>query len=159
MKSKIILLSIILAISTTCAIASQYTKFSKSFIKNFKDCDEYEETVTSDFHGETFTTNRKILGWKNGFCKYQEIISTQKEKYKLNCSFSEIQLEELYLAMKDRSDKPEVYNLDVFSEKKDEKTGKVSFVKTGSTSIKGNKAYIIWAKYQNNPYFCTPTKL
>ena len=53
-----------------CASAADnISKFSSKFKKNFKDCDVYEETVLSEFQGSSFTTKRKIHGWKNGFCK------------------------------------------------------------------------------------------
>ena len=152
-------LIIVFATSITCVFAAQYTKFSRSFIKNFKDCDSYEETITSNFQGSNFTTNRKIIGWKNGFCRYQEVISSNDGKYKLNCMFTDVQLDELYNSMRNKSRKTEAYTLDLFSEKTDEKTGKKTYVKSGTTVIKGNKAYIVWAKYQNNPYFCEVTKL
>ncbi len=61
--------------------------------------------------------------------------------------------------MKSRSNEPETYGLETFVEQIDEKTGKSKFVSNGITTIKGNKAYITWAKYQNNPYFCKPEKL
>lgn len=61
--------------------------------------------------------------------------------------------------MKDKSKTPESYELEMFGEQKDPKTGKIKYIKTGTTTIKGNKAYITWAKYQNNPYFCKPQKL
>ena len=160
---KIILFSvslfIALCLGVTCVFAAQYTKFSRQFIKNFKDCDSYEETITTNFQGSNFTTFRKIIGWRNGFCRYQEVISSAEGKYKLNCMFTDVQLDELYNSMKNKSKKTETYNLELFSTKVDEKTGKTDYVKTGSTVIKGNKAYIVWAKYQNNPYFCTPEKL
>ena len=158
---KKISLVIIVALLTmgSCAFAVGYTKFSSKFIKNFKDCDKYEETITSEFEGQTFVTNRQIQGWKNGFCKYQEVIKSPDSTYQLNCSFTDIQVDELYSAMKNRSRDVERYELESFVQQKDPKTGEIKYVSVGSTTIKGNKAYIAWAKYQNNPYFCVPKKL
>jgi hypothetical protein len=141
------------------AFATTYSKFSSKFIKNFKDCDNYEETINSEFEGQTFTTNRKIAGWRNGFCKYEEVIKSQAGNYKLSCSFSDLQLEEIYLAMKSKSKEIEKYDLESFAEQTDSKTGKTKYISLGTSTIKGNKAYIVWAKYQNNPYFCKPQKL
>jgi hypothetical protein len=157
-KFTIIFITAIIA-GMSCVFASEYTKFSRRFINHFKDCDAYEETITSNFEDTTFTTHRKISGWKNGLCRYTEVITSNEGSYKLNCRFAEIQLDDLYLAMKDRSNKPEKYNLDIFQQKVDPKTGETIYVTNGSTVIKGNKAYIVWAKYQNNPYFCRYEKL
>lgn len=154
----LIALAVFISAGLTCVFAATYTKFSSKFIKNFEDCDKYEETVTSEFEGKTFTTNRKLMGWKNGFCKYQETISSSDGKYQLNCSFTNIQVEELYLAMKSRSKEVEKYDLERFAPQTDE-NGKTKYVSMGTQTIKGNKAYIAWAKYQNNPYFCKPQKL
>lgn len=156
---KLFLVISVLLMGITAVMSAQYTKFSKSFIRNFKDCDMYEETDESYFQGQNFKNTRKIFGWKNGFCRYQETFSSSSGTYKINCSFSDVQLDELYSAMKSKSRKVETYNLELFSPQTDDKTGKTNYVKSGSTIIKGNKAYVIWAKYQNNPYFCIPEKL
>lgn len=155
----LLILTIVLSSFFAGAGAAIYTKFSNDFIKNFKDCDNYSETVSSEFEGEKFTTDRTIQGWRNGFCRYQEVIKSSKGAYKLECSFSNIQVDELYSAMKSRSKEPEKYELELFAPQKDEKTGQTKYVSAGTQTIKGNKAYIVWAKYQNNPYFCKPTKI
>ncbi len=159
MKKISLVMIVALLTMGSCAFAVGYTKFSSKFIKNFKDCDKYEETITSEFEGQTFVTNRQIQGWKNGFCKYQEVIKSPDSTYQLNCSFTDIQVDELYSAMKNRSRDVERYELESFVQQKDPKTGEIKYVSVGSTTIKGNKAYIAWAKYQNNPYFCVPKKL
>lgn len=160
-KSFIITLTLLIAIIAgfSVAFAAEYTKFSNKFIRQFEDCDPYEETETSQFEGESFTTQRKIIGWRNGYCKYQETISSKDGKYQLNCSFPSIQVDELYNAMKSKNKEPERFELELFAQQTDEKTGKSKYVVAGTQTIKGNKAYIIWTKYQNNPYFCTPQKL
>ena len=73
-------LVIAFTIGITNVLASEYTKFSSTFIKKFKDCDYYEETTNSEFEGNAFSTNRKIIGWKNGFCKYQETIKVKRRE-------------------------------------------------------------------------------
>ena len=73
--------------------------------------------------------------------------------------FAEAQIDDLYEAMKSRSKKAEKYNLDIFESKVDPKTGETTYKSVGTTIIKGNKAYIVWAKYQNNPYFCRAEKI
>ncbi len=158
---KLVTTSIVFLVAAlfTTAIASEYSKFSRKFIKNMRDCDAYEETVTSNYDDETFTTKRRIIGWRNGFCQYQEVISSKDGKYQLDCSFSDAQVDDLYTAMKSRSRTPEKYNLQLFEAKTNPKTGEVTYVRGGTTIIKGNKAYIQWAKLQNNPYFCKPTRL
>lgn len=145
--------------SLSCVFAATYTKFSSKFIKNFQDCDKYEETVVSEFENQQFTTTRKILGWRNGMCKYQEVVSSPKDKYQIDCNFTAIQMEDLYNSMRDRSKEPITHELDAYAEVKNPKPNASKYVVVGSTTIKGNKAYITWAKYQNNPYFCKPTKL
>ena len=154
----LIALAIFVSAGLTCVFAATFTKFSSKFIKNFEDCDKYEETVTSEFEGKSFTTTRKLMGWKNGFCKYQETISSSDGKYQLNCSFNSIQMEELYLAMKSKSKEVERYDLERFAPQVDA-NGKTTYVSMGTQTIKGNRAYVAWAKYQNNPYFCKPQKL
>ena len=156
---KILTIIMIFSICATYASAAQAVKFSKKFIKNFKDCDAYSETTTSEFEGQTFTTTRKIIGWGNGMCKYQTIISSKTDKYLLDCSFSDIQLDEIYNAMKKHPNKIERASIDLFSPQKDPKTGEIKYNKAGNTIIKGNKGYIVWSKYENNPYFCKPSKL
>ena len=155
MKRILIILSLFAMVTGLCVYAAEITKFSSKFVKHFKDCDLYEETVNSEFQGQTFTTKRSIQGWRNGFCRYQETVSSKDAKYQINCGFSDLQVDDLYESMKDRSKKVERYNLDLFAPKVDQKTGETKYVKDGSTVIKGNKAYITWAKYQNNPYFCS----
>ncbi len=143
----------------SCAFASEYTKFSRKFIKNFKDCDTYEETITSTYEDTSFITTRKIHGWKNGLCRYTELIKSKNNSYKLDCRFTEIQVDDLYEAMKYRSNKTEKFNLPVFIPKVDPKTGETHYIQGDTTLIKGNKAFIVWAKYQNNPYVCRSQKL
>jgi len=157
---KIIILSLISAMAGfSCVYASEYTKFSRGFIKHIKDCDAYEETVTSRFEDNDFTTKRKIHGWKNGFCQYSEVITSKDGSYRLNCMFGDVQVDDLYEAMKSRSNKAEKYNLEIFEPQVNPKTGETTYKSAGSTLIKGNKAYIVWAKYQNNPYFCRAEKI
>ncbi len=151
-------LLIALVVGTSCVLAAEFTKFSSKFIKNFKDCDAYEESIVSEFEGKQFTTNRKIIGWRNGFCKYQETIQSPEDEYQLNCSFSNLQVDELYESMKSRSKDIEKYDLDIFMPQTDKK-GQTKYTVVGNQTIKGNKAYITWAKYQNNPYFCKPQKI
>lgn len=157
-RTLVIILSLLIA-GTNCVFASEYTKFSRKFIKKIKDCNAYEETVTSEFEGSTFKTVRKINGWKNGACSYSEVVSSRGESYKLNCNFMSVQLDDLYDAMRSRSKAVEVYNLDLYSTKTNPKNGAVEYKVSGSTEIKGNKAYIMWARYQNNPYICQIEKL
>ncbi|MCM1339657.1 MAG: hypothetical protein NC191_08305 [Muribaculaceae bacterium] len=151
--------AVLAVIGTLCAYAAEYTKFSSSFVKKFKDCERYQETITSEFEGKKFTTERRILGWQNGMCLYHEVISSPNDKYKLHCALTELQVDELYRAMKSKSKASESFELDLYAEQTDLKTGKKTFVKDTSTKIFGNKAYIAWAKIQNNPYFCLPEKL
>ena len=147
-----------LILSITCATAAEFTKFSKSFIKNFEDCDAYSETSTSEFEGTTFTSQRSIIGWRNGVCRYQEVIKSSTESYQISCNFTSAQLDELYEAMKDKKKEPRKYELETFVEQTD-KNGKTKYISAGTRTIKGNLAYITWAKYENNPYFCTYKKL
>ena len=160
MRAKsLVILTIAVIIGGLYAYAAEYTKFSKSFIKNFKDCERYKETITSEFDGKTFTTERSILGWQNGMCRYQEVISSPSDKYRLSCRLTELQVDNLYSAMTSRSKNVENYDLDIYAEQTDPKTGKKNYVKESSTRISGNKAYVAWAKVQNNPYFCIPEKV
>lgn len=145
--------------SLSCVFAAEISKFSKSFIKNFQDCDSYTETSNSVFEGENFTTERKIIGWRNGFCRYQETIKSKDSSYLLDCSFTSIQVDDLYDSMKSKSKEVRRQELELFTEQTDPKTGIKKYVSAGTTTIKGNKAYLTWAKYQNNPYFCKPRKL
>ena len=161
-KFTTLILTVVVLVSAcfTCVVAADnISKFSSKFKKNFRDCDKYEETVESEYQGESFTIKRSIQGWRNGFCKYEETLVSKDRGYKLNCSFSNIQVDELYEAMTSRSKAVEKYELDLFHEVQDPKTGKVRYVSNGTTSIKGDKAYISWAKYQNNPFFCKPEKI
>ena len=159
---KIAILSIITTIALgslfAVAIGEQNTKFSYKFKKHFKDCDSYEETITSEYENQKFTTQRKIMGWRNGICRYEEIITSPKDQYKLTCRLTSIQVDALYDAMKSHSRKAEKDELEIFAQKKD-KSGELRYEVMGTQTIKGNKAYIAWAKIQNNPYFCTPQKL
>ena len=156
----VLIATVALSLTCLCAFAAEnYSNFSSKFKKNFRDCDKYEETINSEYQGESFTTNRKIKGWRNSFCMYEETISSKNGTYRLNCGFSNVQVDELYEAMKSRSKEITKYELDTFAEHKDPKTGKSKFVKAGTTTIKGDKAHIVWAKYQNNPYFCKPQKI
>jgi hypothetical protein len=159
MKKTLISLLVLMLTGISCVFASEVTKFSRGFIKHFKDCDVYEETVTSTFEDEEFKSQRKILGWKNGVCRYTETITSKSGGYRLNCNFPEIQVDELYDAMRNRSKTPERFNLEIFTPEVDPKTGETVYVTKGTTLIKGNKAYIAWAKYQNNPYFCKAEKI
>ena len=62
--------------SVLCAYAADnISKFSSKFRKNFKDCDKYEETVTALSEGEEYKFERKIKGWRNGYCQYEEVVS------------------------------------------------------------------------------------
>ena len=141
------------------AKASDGTTYSAKFIKNFKDCSTYQENYSSEYEGEKFNEKREILGWKNGFCHYRTTVNSSNSAYKLDCMFSDIQVEEIYKAMKNNSKALEDYNLDIMIPTKETKNGQPVYKKIGSTVIKGTKAYITWTKYENNPYFCHPQKL
>ena len=156
---KVFALSLVLLVAGSVVFASEYTKFSRKFIRHIKDCDSYEETVSSQYEDMTFKTTRKIIGWRNGFCKYTETITSAQGAYSLDCGFTDVQLDDLYEAMKDRSKKADKYILDVYAERTNPKTGTVEYVKDGTTEIKGNKAYVVWAKYQNNPFICKPSEI
>ena len=156
---KIFIISLVTLLLGGYALASEYTKFSRKFIRHIKDCDAYEETIASEYGDSSFKTTRKIHGWKNGYCRYTETITAPQGAYKLDCGFTEVQLDDLYEAMKDRSKKADKYTLDLYSERKNPKTGDTEYIKSGSTEIKGNRAYIIWAKYQNNPFVCRPSEI
>lgn len=142
-----------------CAFAATETKFSSKFTKSIRDCNAYQETIESEFEGQSFTTQRKILGWSGGYCKYEELVKSSSDIYKINCNFSELQLDDLYTSMKDKSKEPVSYSLETFAEQKDAQTGRIKYKVIGSTPISGNKAFIAWAKYQNNPYFCRHEKI
>ena len=156
-KSLVYLLA--LFIVGNAVYSADSTKFSRKFKKNIRDCDPYTETVTSEYEDLTFKTTRKIHGWKNGFCRYTETITSPQGAYKLDCGFTEVQLDDLYEAMKDRDKKPEKYALDIYVEHLNPKTKEIEYIRNGTTEIKGNKAYIIWAKYQNNPFICKPSEV
>jgi hypothetical protein len=140
------------------AIADQYIKFSSKFVKHFRDCESYEETITSTFESKTFKTNRKIIGWRGGACRYEETITSPEDQYKLICNFPSIQLDALYSTMKDRSKKTEVDELEIFAPQATSNGG-VKYVVLETQPIKGNRAYVAWTKIQNNPYFCQPQKI
>ncbi len=150
----------ILISAATCICTAEYTKYSSKFMKKFRDCEAYEETLNSEFEGKTFTTHRQIIGWRNGLCRYQVTISSPSEgKYNLKCSFSSLQVDELYEAMRDRSKKTISLDIDIFKKNAVTKSGDPAYTRIGSTLIKGPKGYITWTKYENNPYFCVPERL
>ncbi len=157
-QNLLLILTIAILAGIACVYAATETKFSSKFTKHFKDCENYQETIESEYEGNSFTTQRKIVGWSNGYCRYEEIVKHAGEAYKINCNFSEIQVDDLYTSMKDKSKEPITYNLETFAEQPDAK-GSNRYKVVGSTVIKGNKAFITWAKYQNNPYFCRPEKI
>ena len=156
---KTFILISLFALASGIVIASENPKFSRKFVKSFKDCDSYSESSESIFEGVNFKSTRKILGWKNGFCKYEETMYSPLGDYVVRCSFPPIQVEELYNAMKDRSKEQIRQNLEIFGQKKDPKTGELSYVVVETREIKGSKAYVAWARYENSPYFCIPEKL
>ena len=162
MKKNIIIIStLIIGIITgfTCAHAYNQAKFSSKFVKHFKNCDSYQETTQSEYEGMNFKTERNIIGWRNGYCRFTETISSKDGAYKLNCSFTDLQVEELYKSMKNRSKTPQEYTMDIFALKTNPKTGKETYEIVDKMTIKGNSAYVTWTKYENNPYFCIPQKL
>ncbi len=160
-KNTIVISTLVIGILTglTCAYAYEQTKFSSKFIKHFKNCDSYQETIQTQYDGNSFKTERNIIGWRNGFCKYSETISSSNETYKLNCNFTDLQVEELFKSMKNRSKKPQEYTMDIYALVKNPKTGKETYEIVDKMAIKGNSAYVTWTKYENNPYFCIPQKI
>ena len=125
---KIFIISLVTLLLGGYALASEYTKFSRKFIRHIKDCDAYEETIASEYEDSSFKTTRKIHGWKNGYCRYTETITAPQGAYKLDCGFTEVQLDDLYEAMKDRSKKADKYTLDLYSERKNPKTGDTEYM-------------------------------
>lgn len=156
--SKVFIIMMIFIAGIACVFAATETKFSAKFAKNFKNCDSYQESFDSEYEGNTFNTKRNIVGWSNGYCKYEEVVKHANEAYKLSCKFTDIQVDDLYSSMKDKSKEPITYNLENFVEQQDA-NGVKRYRVAGTTAIKGNKAFITWAKYQNNPYFCKVEKL
>lgn len=161
MKKTIIICGLLAFVfsSISYVMAAEYVKYSSHFIKKFKNCDAYVEDVSSTYDSDVFNEKREIIGWKNGFCHYRSTIKSSKSGYLLDCMFSDVQVDELYKAMKSSYKTVEEYSLDILVPAKDPKTGQTSYKKIGATPIKGNKAYIVWTKYQNNPYFCRPQKI
>lgn len=158
-QKHIFILCLAVAAGLTCVYAAEEAKYSSKFAKSIRNCEPYQETINSVFEGGNFTTQRKITGWSNGYCKYEEIVKSSSDAYRINCNFSEIQLDDLYTAMKDKSKEAISFNLETFAEQKDAKTGQVKYKVIGSTPINGNSAYIAWTKYLNNPYFCKSEKI
>ena len=112
--NKILAFLILVGFGLSCAYAVEVSTFSKGFKKAFKDCDRYEETINSEFEGRKFTTKRNIQGWRNGFCNYQEVVSTGNEVYQINCGFTNVQVDELSEAMNSRSKEIIRHDLDIF---------------------------------------------
>ena len=156
---KIIFAVIGCAFISACAVAAiQDIKFSRDFIKNFKNCDKYSETATVEIEGKTYTEERNIAGISNGLCNYKVTVSDAENKYLYDCWFSDYQVEELYNAMRTRSKKGQQENIDIFTLVTDKK-GRTNYRVAGKTTVSGTKSYVTWAKYRSNPYFCYPKKL
>ena len=154
-----IIFIIVICAGLTYVFAAESTKFTSAFIKNFRNCHNFEETTQYTSEGQTFKTIRKINGWVDGACQYSETIYSQNEAYNLDCYFPEIQVEEIYDSMKNKSKEQEEFLLNVYGKKKDPRTGKESFAVINQINITGTKAEITWAKYENDPYVCTPQKI
>ncbi len=151
-------LMLILFVGAASVLAAQKSMYSRQFMNNFKDCTPYSETVNSSYDGKSYIENREIVGWNNGMCFYRISLSTNNDKYEYDCVFSNLQMEELYNAMKSRSKENERYSIDLFTPYENQKNGEIYYKKTGYSTISGSKAYVTWVKYQSNPYFCRPRK-
>ena len=51
----------------------------------------------------------------------------------------------------------EKYEMEIYAPQETKNGTKYNVV--GTQTIKGNRAYVAWARVQNNPYFCTPQKI
>ena len=120
MKKTVILLTLLVAVAAglTCVWAAEYTKFSSNLLKILKIVMLIKKQQPSSLRVKHSLQTEKFLAGEMVFCKYQETISSTDGKYQLNCSFSSIQVDELYESMKNRSKEPERYDLEMFAEEK-----------------------------------------
>ena len=95
MNKKLFIFGLISILCLCSAYALDNVTYSIKFANKLKNCEQYEDTINSEYNGRTFTTVQKIIGKRGEACYYQETMSSGSEKYRLDCMFSQLQTEEL----------------------------------------------------------------
>ena len=120
----------------TCFIA---VANDDAFTEHLKDCSSYSSSGTVNTEGVQAHSTKRILGWQNGKCSYEERINLMGLNSIVSCELSRPQINEIvsvtnaYSVVSKYSDSPDTSNLD---------------------SAKSNPVSQVWLKYLNNPSVC-----
>ena len=115
MKKFIIVLSmfILSKFVCLCAIAQNSNPYTNDFITALQYCKPYTYSIGPiDILGMKVTTIKQIIGMRNGFCSYVEIVGPPDAKNTIRCNFTKEQVNKLVYSMRSNNSRiwGEYYN-------------------------------------------------
>ena len=128
--------AVALIITCTAVIADD-----SRYINAIRNCSSYSESGTVQNDGMNATSTKKILGWSNNRCVYQETVKYSGVTANINCRFTKPQLQELSSVM-------DAYNLTLKYSGEEVDVSSVS-------AVQNNPVVKAWSKYLQNPDVCT----
>lgn len=115
------------------------------FINALKNCSSFSESGTVNTEGVNVTSHKKILGWENDKCVYQETVQFSGINSCITCKFTKSQINELVSVM-------QAY--DIVQKYSPEK------VDTSSVSaVQNNPVVKAWNKYIQDNSVCSMNTL
>lgn len=88
---KLFLVVFIFIVSTTIAKGNTDDRF----VQAFSTCSAYSENGSLKADGMDVTSTKKIIGWQNGKCVYQEKINFMETQGNVVCRFTQQQVNEI----------------------------------------------------------------
>ena len=133
-----------LTLAIGCSIVLAEEAISSKFINALQNCSSsYSESGSFTTDGTTVNSSKRILGWQNGKCVYQEKVKFSDMNSCVTCRFSKSQLSELASVMR---------SWEVVQSYSAEE---VDYSK--SANVQNNPVVKVWNKYLQDSSVCTVT--
>ena len=133
---KKILLVLLIISSCSFVFADSPSKLTSAL----KNCSAYSEGGTINTERMNVSSQKKILGMKNGKCAYQEKTTFPQGELTISCEFTKAQAEELARVM------------DAYETLQQYSTEKVDT--SSYSAVENNPVVKTWAKYLQDPSVC-----
>lgn len=137
MKKFLLIIFCILLSSSITGIAQD---FSDEFVEAFGSCKAFNDSGNFTTENMNVTSSKRIYGYNNNLCKYEESIKMGETKAKVSCNFSKAQIDEITEVMK-------AYNL--VQKYSDEQLDTSSL-----DNVKNNPVFKVWSKYLQDENVC-----
>ena len=125
-----------------CSLVIAEEAISSNFVNALKTCStSYSESGSFTTEGMNVTSTKKILGWENDRCVYQETVNFSGMNTCLTCKLAKSQIDELVSVM-------QAYEVVQKYSNEDIDTSKLS-------AVQDNPVVKVWNKYLQDSSTCT----